>query len=452
MPAGKVTMVFDAETAKAVGAFMQIENKQKDLEARAAALAAKTGDHHDKAKKGANDWASGLGPVIAGYVSVGAVIGVATSALRDMAAEREKAGQGRMEHRTGMSALAMIAGGNADQFRADLEAGAALARGAGKPENEGLKLRALQRSLGLEGESAAVSQLMLLSENPPAAVEQIEMLRRAYGAQSSFAATADKVMFAAARTGAAPEELAGLMTKPAAAARAAGVSEDEALALVTQLSTAQQPRTAAARVEALMKGLAKVGGTGTLMERVDKLAARGMSPAALDKLLGPEAANVLPFIQENRAPIGALISELQGGAAVGALGKAASIMTTVQPAAGVITLAQAREAADQAVEDKLGPPHLEWKKIRARAETYEIEHGVGAFERWMSRRLAGMMEFFGESPERFHDRTFNKFRDRDDPLFNKAYGEDLNTHSAPVSVQVVGDSTRGIRADREANR
>ncbi len=55
-----VTMVFDAETAKLVSGFLRIEDRQKALERRSAALSNATRRHSRTAVRGAHDWRQSL--------------------------------------------------------------------------------------------------------------------------------------------------------------------------------------------------------------------------------------------------------------------------------------------------------------------------------------------------------------------------------------------------------
>jgi len=322
---GNVTFTLDAESAKAVQGFLRVEDRQKALEQRSAQLAQRTGQHHDQAKRGSDDWSRALGGVASSYLSVGAAIGVSMKAFQAMRAEQEKAAADAKQAALGMGALAQLAGGSPQVLRELRFEAQRSMREEGMTSQEAGALQFALTSAG-KGKLRQTYARLYGTADPMQMLNAVATLQGAMGVAETGGdrQILDKLFMASSGTKTTVQELAAAAAAAGPGGKRIGATDEETLAALAVLSRGTSSAAESATMleslstAALKKGLTTGGG---FMEIVSQLRGKRMTASQMTKFLGRvEAGNAFQLLAENEASIAELTAQLQAADVAAAAG------------------------------------------------------------------------------------------------------------------------------------
>lgn len=284
---GNVNMVFDAETAKAVNAFIKIENKTRDLDRRQQELA-------EKGKKRSKSSLDGLGKEITKYISLSAGIKAAQAALESYTqAQKESASFLRGRDR-GMGSLAQLAKNREELKRMVGEAEKSMSEEGMTSDEAG----ALQFALdsGGKGDKRKLYSRLYGMADPTQMLESVITMQEGMGLSETGAdrQVLDKAFAASASTKTNVGDLMRAASLVAKQAKNAGSTDEELLATMSELARGEAtPNLVSTQLSGLITAASKKASIktgGGLLDIVKQIKEKNLDAKGLNDLLGSKEA------------------------------------------------------------------------------------------------------------------------------------------------------------------
>lgn len=287
----KVKMVFDAEEAKAVHAFVRLEDKQKKLEQTEARMAAKRERHVKRNDSLTKDLTDSISSQIVSWASVAGAITAATTLLAKYNAERKRGAEvAKTFDEAYMPAAQVLA--PEEYQRVKKEAQGSMARyGLSGPEAGKLakdlvyagKTDKLDFYGGLKGPVDDVSAVASMVTK-----FQSAMTKKETGGDR---AVLNKMLTASSITNADLNQIADASMVAATSVAGIGGRDEELLAGISATVDAfKSPDIAANKLKSFADAATNKGLTGGLTKIVEDLRSKNMSQKHLKKYLGSSEA------------------------------------------------------------------------------------------------------------------------------------------------------------------
>lgn len=294
MPTGKVTFELSADEAKAVRAFMRVEDREKKLEERTKALAEKTKKMNQAGRKGTRDWTAELKTMALGYIGVGTAIGMARKALEDLNKESKDAAEGLKGNEFAGGKLAQMSGGDPKKMKQMMGQVRKTIDTTGMPFAKAAGLQATLESVGLSDKRELFAKMYGVVEDPSLMAKNVSIVKAAMGEKETGSAEniLNKMFAASHKSNVMIDKFSPGLSAAAQQAKSIGTTDEELMAAIAISSNAlTSPSTAGEQVGALSTAFARRGiESGGIMKNVTDLSAKGLSQAELIKYLGGEQA------------------------------------------------------------------------------------------------------------------------------------------------------------------
>lgn len=342
---------------------------------------------------------------IGSYLSLGAVVGVASKALADFRNVQNEAGQSLERMRGSLQDLALMARGP-EHFKAmqdEIKASVA----AGIPEEDATRLSMITARERLDpsdvsylrGLAPAIKDLAGVADTVAAVREQF-----GEGAPSFRGTTAG--LLAASRMESIPfEDLQSKIAELAFYSEKLGGNFSEVTgAFVSNVDSLGGVRKASFGMKSAFQSLAEnldsitggeaVGVIGTL----DKYAALSKDEKAGLRLSSKDR-RVLDVMVRNREAMVGRIAEIEAAVSGADVGQgAAGLAMATEPLGTITRLNQQRARASSITREKLGQTELEFDILREIDDRILSERGIGAFRRFVHKTDDYIARVFGATP------------------------------------------------------
>ncbi len=275
-----------------------------------------------------DDAARSLKNYVTGMLSVSAVIGTATAALRAYHEERKRGAESIRGAAAAQGELAQLAGGDPAKLQRMMDEVRRTREETGMGAAEAARLQFTLEGMGLADKREFFSRFRGIVGDPNALAEAAVTLQTAFGAgETGGVENIVSKLFAGA--GASKTDVSGLataLTQFAQPARAIGTTDEEAIALQSVLTNAlKSPEVAGTQLKALATTMGRrgVGGRGllggmegmqALMDQtVRELPAGAVAEEEIQKLFGSdEALSAFRAIQQNLPQILEITRSVRG--------------------------------------------------------------------------------------------------------------------------------------------
>lgn len=244
-------------------------DKLKDKLARLGRESKKTAR---KSKSMADGFSSQFRQMATGALSVAAAVGIITTALQRMNAERQKARQGLTQAAGGIGQLGQLAitGGRFDpqKFQGLISSAQAISAAGGQDPGAATALQFALTSGGLAGERDLFAKLRFITPNVPGLTANIAGFQAALGPRAGSARQIlSQALVASGRTKTNISQILATALEPAQEAAAIGTTPSELMALTAVLTRAtRSPEIAGTQIKALAGfiGTKGLGGQGII--------------------------------------------------------------------------------------------------------------------------------------------------------------------------------------------
>ena len=414
--AGKVQMIFEGDSAKAVQALDKTQEKLRALEQKFAEFkrtakdsgdqVGKVGDHADEmGKKGEGALGSmtrGFGGMLASVVSVSGAIGLATKALADMNAEGERAADLARGIAPGLQQLVQISGSK-QELGALTSFSRALSQQEGLTPQQAAQAVFTGRSLGFSLEAIAdVAPVARAGGDLEEALRGAGKMREAFGMREigSERGVLSKAGVAAATSDIDFREFLKASIGPAASFARIGASDESLLAAMSVLSgpAGATPDIAATQIRSLATSLAKEGVAGQdFFGKVQAIA--GLPEETRQRILGRvEAAGAYTLLTRDEGALlkrgmalqGALVQEglasairIPGtGGGVDWLAEKAALAEGDPVISAVLRERRAKSSEEWSALGLRGPDRLDTETVIKQIQDASVRAGEGGLARW----------------------------------------------------------------------
>jgi hypothetical protein len=396
-----VTMKFDAETAKAVQGFLQIEDRQKSLEERTRRLAESSRHASDTGKTGADRWADGLTSLVTRYASVAGAIGIAAAALRSLNEESKRSAETAMTGAEARGSLAQMATSPADLRRMVSESQLS-EHETGMSAAEAARLQFALESAGKTDRRSFYARARGVVASPAELADQVATIQGAMTLAETGGdeAVVSKLLLASSRTKSAMPELAKGLARMGKPASMLGASDEEAMAALAITSRGEvSADVMSTQLSSFAVGAMRQGIGGGLLGATQQISQRGMTDKKLIKFLGSiEAVKGYQGLRQNMQEIEGLTGELSAPGVEGLIGQKIAAYEDVFGLEK--NLASARAGRRVAEEKTLSRKELQAQYVIERVMEEMLERDYPGVARWQAQKILGVGKFFGESPER----------------------------------------------------
>jgi len=429
----EVTMVFDAETAKAVNGMLRIENKKRELARRAKrqrdrekALSEKdfhrkmeqatkinerdrqnfqlqmarrekrarlTDQYAEKEKKGITDTIPGLKSVNAMHVAIAAAIAVGTKALIKQNAERERSKELAKESARGMGELGQVARSPAELKMLVNEARKSMLE-EGMTREEAGRLQFALQSSGKRSQRRTFARLYGMAD-PTQMLENVNTLQGSMGMREGMRETGrsnqvlDKLLTASGATKTNITDLGAAAASAGKTAGMVGASDEELLAAIAVMARGDASAdVVSTQVQALAAAAAKSGEIktgGGLMDIVSQIEGKKLNEGQLYKLLGrKEAVKGFLGLSQSRGEVQSLTGTLQGVDAAAAAGTGdvtGQRVRAMREVFGTQRLERQMRARKEIAKEDIASRELKRQALLDITEAQGLEAGQNVFTR-----------------------------------------------------------------------
>jgi len=440
----EVTMVFDAETAKAVNGMLRIENKKRELARRAKrqrdrekALSEKdfhrkmeqatkinerdrqnfqlqmarrekrarlTDQYTEKEKKGITDSIPGLKAVNAMHVAIAASIAVGTKALIKQNAERERSKELAKESARGMGELGQVARSPAELKMLVNEARKSMLE-EGMTREEAGRLQFALQSSGKRSQRRTFARLYGMAD-PTQMLENVNTLQGSMGMREGMRETGrsnqvlDKLLTASGATKTNITDLGAAAASAGKTAGMVGASDEELLAAIAVMARGDASAdVVSTQVQALAAAAAKSGEIktgGGLMDIVSQIEGKKLNEGQLYKLLGrKEAVKGFLGLSQSRGEVQSLTGTLQGVDAAAAAGTGdvtGQRVRAMREVFGTQRLERQMRARKEIAKEDIASRELKRQALLDITEAQGLEAGQNVFTRmgqeWLTSALS----------------------------------------------------------------
>jgi hypothetical protein len=283
--AAKVQMIFEGDSKKVVDEMEKMRTKLRSVEGELARVK-EQGKRTSKAVGGMGKTGgaalaglkSGFMSLVAPVAGVTGAIALATKALADFNAERQRGAESAKGAFAGLQKLAQISGGKAGEFRSLVNVSAQMSLREGVPFTDSMDAVFSGRSLDLtKQEIASLSPFARVAEIEPV-ISGVGDVYAAFGRDEAGPAlnVANKLGVTAARSKVSMADFSPKLSIIGASARMIGVGDEEAMAALAFMSAGQgqSPEIGANQIRAVMTAIRKspddlgIKGMGSFAEMI----------------------------------------------------------------------------------------------------------------------------------------------------------------------------------------
>jgi hypothetical protein len=296
-----VKMIFDAESAKAVQAFMKIENKSKALEEQNKRL-------NKNSKAGSMEAIKSIGNMATAFLGVGTAVGIATKAVAEFNAERKRGAESLIEKDKGMGSLAQLAGSAAELKKMVGEANRSRID-EGMTSEEAGRLQFALESSGKGKQRSTYARLYGMAD-PTEMLEAVNTLQGSMGSKETGndRQVLDKLFYFSSQTKTNVTDLAAASAAAGKMAKMVGTSDEELYAAIASMARGDaSAQVVGTQVEALAAAASqnkKVKTGKGIIDIVKQIDSMRLNEAGLYKLLGrKEAVKAYLSISDNLSDI-----------------------------------------------------------------------------------------------------------------------------------------------------
>lgn len=359
---GNVRMVMSADEAQVVRAMQRVIDKQKELGSEAEKSNRNQKDAFSEILGDMDRIPQKLAGMVAGYVSVQAVMQAITAELQEHKRLREEAVAAVKEETLARARLAQIASGPEAMAEMGQRADELFATGRFASREQALATTFDLYSAGFQGDFQAVKKAALI-DDPQSLLAGASKVRMNFGeAGGTFESIVSRSLAAAAPApGTGAGDILMGMAQSSQAAQLAGVSPDElfaALGLASQ--KAPDPAQAATQVRSLLFSLSEQVGKGNIQQgslanMLSQIQGMGMSGDELQTFLGRKEAisAMVSLTGGGGQEFQQSLANIQGAAGGGALQRAVDIaLGDTRVAAGDVARQAAAAGQTSLVQDR----------------------------------------------------------------------------------------------------
>jgi len=283
----KEKLIFHGDAASVLRAYDKIEEKNRKLatDLRGARDAAKgmKGQHVAAGKEGS----SSLLSLAAGWVSVGAAIGLAKRAIGSFMEMQRQAAEGLKTSEEAMGRLVTVSGGKQAEMARMTAAVRASRMEEGMSKLDAAELQFVLESTGFQKERATFASLYKLVKPGPMALS-VSRLHKAMGAAEvgTPRQALAKTLAAAWKADVFPEELGEAAAAAAASVKRLGASDEQFLAALATASAQVGPQQAGTGIGRFADVMVKKGFQGDLTAALRLVQQKKIPKAKLQQWLG----------------------------------------------------------------------------------------------------------------------------------------------------------------------
>jgi len=407
---GRVSMVFDAETAAFVNKVVRSKDEIGRLEKKLADMQNRVQSAGRGGKRAFDDWTRSAVGLVTKLGGLAMIIAGIRKALRSLEEERKRAAQGTEERAGYLGRLLQLSGGRRSEKERMFAGVKATQLEGGVGADAAEHLQFVLESVGATHmrKRYADATALRMFRDPGAVAESVASMRRAFTPKEAgtHRQLLNKALFAAGKSKVGLSQFGPALLNAAQQLRQIGTSDEEAMAVMSALTmTTKSPEVAAEQIKAIADvGIKRAGklkpGAG-LLDIVGKIRGMDLQPERLRKFLGTSQAttgylNIL-LNQERIADLQAGITR-EGAAGAGEGLLARSLRVGWQDP--VLSAAADKRKAEQRAklnEERRGIERLQWERT-------ERQLAAGMSDRWFGARLAssvfrGAASLVGVSPE-----------------------------------------------------